>query len=53
MMTALKKDFNSTLDEKDAKIHALEKEIRGYQQAVDQHDHEVLATELDRLYLQV
>ena len=36
MMTALKEDFQSTLEEKDAKIGALEEEIRDFQRAADQ-----------------
>ena len=36
MMTALKKDFHSTLDKKDAEVCALEEEIRGFQCVVDQ-----------------
>ena len=36
MMTALKKDFQSTLEKKDAKIGALEEEVRDFQRAADQ-----------------
>ena len=36
MMTALKKDFQSTLEEKDAKIGSLEEEVRDFQRAADQ-----------------
>lgn len=49
MMTALKKDFQSTLEEKDAKICALEEEIRDFQRATDQQRSWVVAAENDRL----
>ncbi len=36
MVTAQKEDFQSTLEEKDAKICALEEEVRDLQRAADQ-----------------
>ena len=36
MMKALQKDYQSTLEEKDTKICALEKDIRDFQRAADQ-----------------
>ena len=48
MMTALKKNYQCTLEEKDARISALEEDIRGFQRALDQA--KVFATELDNLW---
>lgn len=42
-MTALKKDYESTLEEKDAKIRALEEDVRSLLHSADQS--RVLATE--------
>ena len=36
MMKALQKDYQSTLEEKDTKISALEKDIMDFQRAADQ-----------------